>query len=243
MKNMSALVLCAGKSTRISSISQGRPKPLIEIAGEPVLFRNLRWLARSGIREVWINLHYKPEEIKQAVGDGSSFGLSIKTVYEPEILGTAGALKNLAAQLTETFLVISGDNIYSFDLEKFYADHRIHQQMATIALFHRKTHMHTGIAGGQVLMQGGWIQNFIEGSAEVVSPYVNAGAYFFQEKIMDHIPFRSFVDFGKDLFPKLLREGNKIAGHVIEGFCLGIDTPESYACALQLLVENKVSLL
>jgi NDP-sugar pyrophosphorylase family protein len=57
---LQAVVLAAGKSTRIASIADGLPKPLLEIGGEAVLMRNLRWLAESGIEQVWINLHYRP---------------------------------------------------------------------------------------------------------------------------------------------------------------------------------------
>jgi len=73
MDKIKVLLLAAGKSTRILPISKGMPKPLLDLDGQSVIKRNLAWLARSNISDVWVNLHYRPEEIKQHVGDGSQW--------------------------------------------------------------------------------------------------------------------------------------------------------------------------
>lgn len=232
---MKALVLCAGKSTRIESIGKGKPKPLIELGGQSILSRNLLWLSQSGITDIWMNLHYRPEEIISHVGDGSQFGVSVKYIREPEILGTAGAVKNLSSEWSDTFLVVCGDNLFNFSLELFYQSHKNNKASATIALFNREQHLHTGIAGGQVVLSGQLIQNFIEGNREKLSPYVNAGAYFLEPSVLNLIPAQMMYDFGKELFPKMVQNGEKIAGHIIDGYCLGIDTPESYHNAIQIL--------
>ena len=72
-----ALVLAAGKSTRLQPLAADRPKPLLSIAGQTVLEHNLRWLAAAGVQEVWINLHYQGEQIAELVGDGSRYGLRV----------------------------------------------------------------------------------------------------------------------------------------------------------------------
>src|SRR5207247_3390944 len=110
VEGMNALVLAAWKSTRITPVSGGLPKPLIQIAGETILGRNLMWLASEGIRNIWINLHYRPEKIREAIGNGSRFGVSVSYVHEPELLGTAGAVSNLTAEWKDTFRVVDGDN-------------------------------------------------------------------------------------------------------------------------------------
>jgi NDP-sugar pyrophosphorylase family protein len=238
MDKIKVLLLAAGKSTRILPISKGMPKPLLDLDGQSVIKRNLAWLARSNISDVWVNLHYRPEEIKQHVGDGSQWGLNIRYVLEPEILGTAGAVKNLQSEWSETFLVVYGDNLLDFSLDLFLQFHRQHQCLASIALFDRNQHMHTGIAGGQVILDFPYIQEFIEGSSVLVSPYVNAGVYFLEPAILKSMPENIFFDFGKDLFPDFVRD-NKMAGHVINGYCLGIDTPESYQSALTTIKRMK----
>ncbi len=232
---MKALVLAAGKSTRISPISKGKPKPLLEIHGESILKRNLAWLAKYGIKDIWINLHYHPEEIINHVGDGSEFGVQVQYTFEPKILGTAGAVKHLQKEWAETFLVVYGDNILNFSLHQFCSFHQKNKSPISIALFNRTVHLHTGIAGGRVILEGSLVQGFIEGGTKSISEYVNAGVYLLEPKILKNIPEETFYDFGNDLFPKCINNDIKISGHIIDGYCLGIDTPESYKSALKLI--------
>jgi mannose-1-phosphate guanylyltransferase len=236
-----ALVLAAGKSTRIHPVSKGLPKPLIEVKGETILGRNLRWLAKEGVREVFINLHYRPDDVRAAVGDGSRFGVSVRWSEETEILGTSGAVKKLSSELTEPFFVIYGDNLLSTDLGAMMRAHVERGGLCTIGLFDRGRHPHTGIAGGRVRLEGDRVIAFLEGVPDEVSPLVNAGIYAVDPRLVDRIP-SGFSDFGKDVFPKLLEEGAPIYGHMLSGYCLGIDTPESWANALQLIDRKEVEL-
>lgn len=236
-----ALVLTAGKSTRIHPVSKGLPKPLIEVAGEPILARNLRWLASQGVRDVWLNLHYRPEEIRRVVGDGSAFGVRVFWSEEPEILGTAGAVRKLASVWDGPFFVIYGDNLLSTDLKLMMEFHLARRGACTIALFDRNRHPHTGIAGGRVRLDGDRITAFLEGVADEVSPLVNAGVYVVEPSVVSLLP-EGFSDFGRDVFPRLLSGGTPIYGHLITDYCLGIDTPESYEAALSLIDRGKVEL-
>lgn len=238
-----ALVLAAGKSTRISSISQGRPKPLIEIAGETIISRNLRWLAAEGIETVFINLHYKPDDIRDFVGDGSRFGLHVSYALEPEILGTAGAAKALQAHFAETFLVVYGDNLIDTSITDFLAAHRDSNADATVATFDRTRHPHTGIAGGRVRIDASnRIIDFKEGADDTISPLVNAGVYALEPQVLDTIPENTFFDFAKDVFPAMLDARQKIMSAPITGYCLGLDTPESFARAGDLISNRKIQL-
>ena len=242
---MGVLVLAAGKSTRIQPISGGIPKPLLPIQDRTILERNLSWLAQSGIESVWINLHYQPEAIQTAIGDGSQFGLSVSYSLEPEILGTAGAYKNLELHWKGATLVVYGDSLVRFDLAKFQTAHQQSQADVTIALFDQNQHSHTAIAGGRVVMDAqNRISEFVEtGSGEVPrSPLVNAAVYLIEPEILDLIPAQTFYDFSRDLFPQMLAEGYYLQGHLINGYCLGLDTPESYTNAMSLIESGKVKL-
>jgi mannose-1-phosphate guanylyltransferase len=239
---VNTLVLAAGKSTRIASVSDGLPKPLLPVAGETILGRNLRWLASEGIRHVWINLHYRPEDVRRAIGDGKQFGLTVEYVYEPEILGTAGAVRNLSGDCRSTVLVVYGDNLLNFELKPFVAYHQAKGAAATIALFDQRMHVHTGIAGGRVLLgSDGQVKQFIEGATDAQSSLVNAGVYLLEPDVVRDIPAGQFHDFGRDFFPALLAEGRRLDGYLISGYCLGIDTPESYRRVLDLVATGKVS--
>lgn len=239
------LVLAAGKSTRISPLSGGLPKPLLEFGGKRLIEWAFDWLAAAGVAEVWVNLHYRPELVRGALGDGSRYGLRIRYAYEPELLGTAGAWRSVAAGWESTSLVVYGDNVLRFGLEGMLESHRRRGALATVALFDPSRHGHTGIAGGHVVLaDDGRIQEFREGVAPRpgAGEYVNAGAYLLEPEVLESIP-PGLQDFGRDVFPRLLA-GGRLHGHLIEesGFCLGLDTPASYAEAQRMLGAGEVRL-
>jgi NDP-sugar pyrophosphorylase family protein len=237
------LYLAAGKSTRIHPISGGLPKPLLEIAGTAIAARNLRWLAWQGLSNVFVNLHYRPEEIREFMGDGSKFGLNIRYSFEQEILGTAGAAKYLADHWQSRFLVVYGDNLLSTNIAALLAAHETHHAMATIAVFDRGVHPHTGIAGGRVRIDDtGRILEFTEGAGDDISSLVNAGVYVLEPAVLDHVPSGEPCDFGKDVFPAMLAAGQPLFASSITDYCLGIDTPETFEIVNALISSGKVQL-
>jgi NDP-sugar pyrophosphorylase family protein len=242
---MSALVLAAGKSTRIASLSGGRPKPLLEVAGKPIVAWNLEWLARHDVTDVWVNLHYRPEEIRDTLGDGSAHGVRIRYSLEETILGTAGAWRHLGREWNGTSLVVYGDNLLRFDLQALIDTHR-RRALATIALFDPDVHANTRIAGGRVTLgTEGQVSGFVEGNvsdSDSSARYVNAGVYALEPGLLDRIP-SGFQDFGRDVFAALVETG-ELAGHVIEpsGYCLGLDTPDSFHIAESLISTRQVAL-
>jgi NDP-sugar pyrophosphorylase family protein len=238
-----ALVLAAGLGSRLRSISGGLPKPLVSFGGQPILAHNLRWLAQAGVAEVWINLHYGADVVRETIGDGSAFGLDIHYVYEPDLLGTAGALANISDAFEARMMVVYGDNVVRFDLDAFEREHQAAGAEISIALFDQSRHLHTGIAGGRVeLAGGGRVNQFVEGAA--TAGLVNAGVYVVEPSVLDLIPTGKLVDFGRDVFPTMLSAGRVIHGRVIDeaGFCLGLDTPESYAVGEGLLRDGRIVL-
>jgi NDP-sugar pyrophosphorylase family protein len=240
------MLLAAGHGTRLGELTGRVPKPLLRIGGMPVLERNLLWLRDGGITEVVINLHHLGEQIEQHAGDGSRFGLRVHYSREPELLGTAGAIKLIEDFLAAApFLVVYGDNLFDFDLERLFAASRRCPGIGTLALFSLDQHQHTGIAGGRVeLDRTGRILRFVEGGRDpAAQKLVNAGCYVLQPPVLQQIPSGAPYDFGKDLFPRLLRERQVLCGHVIEstGKVLGIDTPEALARARALYEEGGVA--
>jgi len=239
MIDLDVLVLAAGKSERIRSIADGLPKPLLKVGGRSVLEQNLRRLAKQGIGQAWINVHYRPEAIREAIGDGAQLGLKVRYSMEAEILGTAGAARHLLSHWTGRLLVVYGDNLLSFDLQRLASVHRESGAPVTIGLFDRRISAHTGIAGGRVTVDDERrITSFRElgdqgGPAEGL---VNAGVYLIERDILARIPPDTFFDFARDLFPALIAEGLPLNAYVFgpEEYCLGIDTPEHFSAAQKL---------
>ncbi|MGH7517730.1 MAG: nucleotidyltransferase family protein [Gemmatimonadales bacterium] len=236
------LVLAAGKSSRIAEVAGGAPKPLLPIAGKPVLGRNLEWLAEEGVTSVWINLHHRADAIREAIGDGRRFNVAVRYSEEPQILGTAGAWKRLEQHWSGTSLVVYGDNLLRFDLTRFQAAHRASGLLGTLALFDPARHLNTGIAGGHVELDGPRVRRFVEGPrpSQGGPHYVNAGVYLLEPQMRAAVG-PGFQDFGRDVFPALVATG-QLAGYVLEpeGYCLGIDTPASLATARELVEHSRV---
>jgi len=91
---MKAVILSAGKGIRLKPITDNVPKVMVEINGKPLLQYHIEWLAKNGIRDIGVNLHHRPNVIKDYFGDGGDFGVNLYYSFESKILGTSGGFKN-----------------------------------------------------------------------------------------------------------------------------------------------------
>jgi len=222
-----AVILAAGKSSRLDSLKLNRPKPTIEVGGKPLLVHHLERCARAGIKEVFINLHHLPEMIRDVAGNGSSWNLKITYNFEPVIAGTAGGVKNFAGQLRgEPFLVIYGDNYCTFSLEEIIQAHFRFSPRPdmSIVLFELENVSQSGVA---VCGSDGMIRSFIEKPAPGVtdSHWVNAGVYLLEPHLLEDIP-EGASDFGHDMIPRWLAAGKRLQGVQTQGRVYAVDTPE-----------------
>lgn len=132
---MRAMILAAGKSTRLWPLTIDRAKPAIPFMGRPLVGYVAEYLARHGCTEVLVNLHHRPESVRAALGDGSAFGVRLRYVEEPEILGTSGALDNARSLLEdETFVVVNGKIATDINLDAALETHRRTGALATLVL-------------------------------------------------------------------------------------------------------------
>ena len=111
---MQLVILAGGKGTRLGLTDI--PKPMVKIAGKPLLEYQIELAKRYGITEIFILSGYLSEVIVDYFGDGAKWGVKIHHVVEPKPLGTAGALKLLEGKLTGRFLVFYGDIVMDFDI-------------------------------------------------------------------------------------------------------------------------------
>lgn len=240
---MEVLILAAGKSTRIASVAKGLPKPLLSIGGQSIIKHNLAWLAQYGFTYPWINLHYEPEVIQThlALHD-------IHFLKEPEILGTAGAFVNAAAHWSDwdDALIVYGDNLLQFDLNQFIHFHKEKASLFSMAVFSQTHNKHTGIAGGRLILDDKCrITQFVESTSSEGSgaDFVNAGVYLINKKLLPYFPIHGhFCDFAKDIIPILFNHDMPIYAYCMEGFCLGLDTPESFLRAEEMLRAKEIVL-
>ncbi|CAN5417868.1 NDP-sugar synthase [soil metagenome] len=211
---MKAMVMAAGLGTRLRPITYEVPKPMVPVANRPVLEQILRSLAAAGITEIVANLHWFPETIRDAIGDGSQLGIKLTYSYEDELLGTAGGVRNVREYFgDEPFLVMAGDALTDVDFAELGSAHASHDGIATLAV---KRVSNTAEFGVVVTDADDRVQGFQEkpDPAEALSDRANCMIYAFDPEVFDHFPDKQAPDFALDVFPGLL-DGD-IPFHVYE---------------------------
>lgn len=123
--------MAGGKGTRIASVRNDVPKPMINICGKPILEHQIDNLKACGLTDIILVIGYLGDKIKEYFGDGSKFGVNIEYFVEDHPLGTAGALFKMP-QLTEDFLLLCGDVIIDVDFNRFIAFHKEHKAWASL---------------------------------------------------------------------------------------------------------------
>ncbi len=225
---MKAIVMAGGEGTRLRPLTEGRPKPMVELLGRPVLERTVEHLKNNGITDICFTLRYLPKVIEEYFGDGERFGVSITHRVETEPLGTAGGVRACRDFIgDEEVLVISGDAVCSFDLRLALEFFERKSADASIVLYEHPEPTRFGL----VITDGdGRVTSFAEKPSwdRVVTSMVNTGIYILSPKAVDMIPEGQPYDFGKDLFPRLLREGARLYASPAEGYWCDIGSPEAY---------------
>ena len=224
---MKAVILAGGLGTRLRPVTGEHPKPMVPVLGRPMMEHIVELLRENGYTQICAALHYRAGEIMAHFGDGRKFGVELEYRIETENLGTAGSVKNCRDFYgDEDFLVISADAACDYDLRLLMHAHQEHGASATLALSAEKIPLRYGLA----VMDGeGYIRSFIEKPdwPQVVTDLVNTGIYVLSPGAMERVPEGPF-DFGRDLFPKLLREGAPLYGQVMAGYWRDIGTPQDY---------------
>src|SRR6185503_2225069 len=128
-----------GLGTRLGAVTATLPKCMVDVAGKPVLEHVVDWLRAEGVTDLIVNLHYRPEVVRDYFGDGARFGVRIAYSFEPELLGTAGAVRRVGADLTAhgTFLVVYADNLFEMSLAALLDRHRASGATLTVAVTER----------------------------------------------------------------------------------------------------------
>lgn len=218
-----AMILAAGQGTRLRPLTDRLPKAMVPIAGVPLLEHTIRLLVKSGVRDVAINVHSHADVIADYFGDGSGFGANILYSFEPQLLGTAGAVKALEPFFAGgPFFVVYGDVFTLIDPMKLMHQHRQAGALVTIALRRPDDATQCGIVRQDA---GGWITEFIEkpDPGEVgEDPWANAGLYVLDPAVLRDIAAGGPQDFGRDVFNALARRDRTLFGLNTDGACWDI---------------------
>ncbi len=235
---MKAFILAAGAGTRLRPLTFELPKPMIPLVNKPVLEHTIDNLKRHNVSSIMMNLHTMPELITNYFGNGKNFGVEISYSKEETLLGTAGGLKKCNNFFDSTFAVISGDGLSDVDITSAVEFHKKKKSLATMVLKKVETKFSYGIT---LTNRFNKIVDFVEKPSwgDVFSDTVNTGIYIFEPEIFKYIP-DGFYDFGKDLWPKLLKLNKPIYAYIMNGHWTDIGNIDEYKNGTRDILEGKI---
>jgi NDP-sugar pyrophosphorylase family protein len=228
----SAIILAGGKGERLRPLTLDRPKVMVEVGGQPILYWQIEWLKSHGIKNFVLAVSYKREVIQDFWGDGSKFGIQIDYSIEESPLGRGGAIKQaLKSPLladAEDVIVTNGDIITKFNISQMMDKHQSENGLVTLLLV-------------PYLSRWGVVK--IDASDHVIGfeekprlPYwINGGVYVFSKEIQAILP--DLGDHESETFPKIDKE--RFLGFKDEGFWRAVDVIKDRSEAEEFLVNGK----
>jgi len=221
-----AVVLCAGKGTRLRPLTDAIPKVMLPLGGKPVLEHHVNKLKEYGVTQIYINLHHHPEKICEYFGDGSDYGVSITYSYEDQLLGTAGALNSFRDHLDETFIVHYGDVVSELNIANMSKFHEEKQAIATLVVHPTDRPNDCDV----VVMEKDCriTALYSKPGTTKFGKLGNAAYYMIEPAIFKYLPKKGAWDFVKDLFPQILKKNNHLYGYLTNEFLEDMGTFERY---------------
>jgi glucosyl-dolichyl phosphate glucuronosyltransferase len=231
---MNAMILAAGRGTRLGQLGLRTPKILLDVDGAPLLGRHLSYLEREKVERVVVNAHHLADQVESFLGAYAG-SLDIELVVEPELLGTAGAVRNVLDLLgTEPFVVLYGDVIIDEPLRPLFQT--FHQLAATAVLTVYEAAQTAG-KGVVEVGQDGRVLGFREKQQEGPG-LVNAGLYVLAPAFLADFPPRVELDFGVDVLPAAVARAERIFAHRLTASVLDIGTPDALENARALMAQR-----
>jgi mannose-1-phosphate guanylyltransferase len=239
---MKAMILAAGLGTRLEPLTKIRPKPLFPVLNRPLLGIIIEQIQGMGATGIIINAHHLAEQIKRFVG-GGQWDAEVKVRIEPQILGTAGGIKNCADFLHDVpfFMVVNADIYHTFDLNPAIHYHREAKNLATLILCDHPRFNQVGIdhEGRIISIRGESIQKPLAPSQTLTF----TGIHIISTELLDCMPSTGFFGI-MELYMELASRGEAIRGyHMNEGYWRDIGSMEAYKTLHQDLVREQGELV
>jgi mannose-1-phosphate guanylyltransferase len=250
---MKAMILAAGKGTRVRPITYTIPKPMIPILQKPVMEFLVELLRQHGFDQIMVNVSHLAEEIENYFRDGQRFGVDIAYSFEGRIvdgqlvgeaIGSAGGMRRIqdfSPFFDDTFVVLCGDALIDLDLTAALAWHRKKGSIATIVM---KTVDPSEVSSYGVVVtdEDGRIKAFQEKPTveDALSNTINTGIYIFEPEVLNYIPSGEVYDIGGDLFPKLVEMGAPFYGIPMDFQWVDIGRVPDYWQAVRSVLAGEV---
>lgn len=234
---MKAVLLAAGRGTRLAPLTDSVPKILVPLAGRPLLEHQLEYLARNGVTELAVNVHHHADQVLAAL-DAAAPPFAVEVFAEQALLGTAGALLPMRGFLTEPFALLYGDVVTNADLGGLLARHQESGGIATLAWYRSAE-----VSGKGVLsLDGrGRVTAFLEKPPSNLGvSYVNAGIYALEPEVLDFVPYPP-SDFGFDVWNHVIAAGRPVYGHELDAYLVDVGSPEALEAAERDLLAGAIA--
>jgi NDP-sugar pyrophosphorylase family protein len=225
---MRAMILAAGKGTRLRPLTNSTPKPLLEVAGQPMIAFALAQIRQAGIREAVINLHYLGAQIRRAVGRGERYGVRVSYSEEDPLLDTGGGIAACRPFLRgDTFVVLNADTYSEVPLGDVIAFHRARGALATLVL---RPDPHIERYGVIEIDTAGRLRRFLGhvppddgGPVEPLTRLMYAGTMVLEPRLFAYLP-PGIYSITRDTLPRVLAAGEPLFGYVYSGYWRVLDT-------------------
>jgi mannose-1-phosphate guanylyltransferase len=234
-----AVILVGGEGTRLRPLTSTVPKPVVPLVDRPLIGYMLEWLRGHGVDEVIMSLGFLATGVRNVLGDGSDYGVSLRFVEEPEPRGTAGALKYAEEFLHERFLMLNGDVLTDLDLTAQIAQHEATGATGTLALVPVPDPSSYGLVR---LREDKSVEEFLEKPAPgtvLDTNLISAGAYVLERSVLDLIEPDRMVSIEREVWPRLVGEG-LYGFDDQDAYWLDIGTPQRYLEATFDILGHKV---
>jgi mannose-1-phosphate guanylyltransferase len=227
-----AILLVGGKGTRLRPLTINTPKPMLPVAGVPFTAHQIARARAAGVERVVLGTSYKAEIFEDYFGDGSQAGVQLRYMVEAQPLGTGGAIRYAAQELTcgpdDPVLVFNGDVLSGLDIAALVRRHQEADADVTLYLTRVADPRPFGLVPTD---DEGRVTAFLEKPTtpqEIVTDQINAGCYVFRRSVIDTIPAGRPVSVERETFPGLLESGATVLGVVDEAYWLDLGTPLAF---------------
>ncbi|WP_304708747.1 nucleotidyltransferase family protein [uncultured Rikenella sp.] len=220
---LDAVLMAGGKGERLRPLTLETPKPLLPVAGKPIIDYNIDNLLRHGIEHINVTVNYLAEQLEThfAQPKGTE-GVRVRCVHEPEYLGTMGSVKFIPDWHNDTILVMNSDLFTNIDLEDFYLHFKKHDADMSIAAVPYNVNVPYGIFE---------IENTREIKGIKEKPnfhyYANAGIYLLRRTVLDQIPDGVFYN-ATDLMEALIAQQKRVIRYPLSGYWIDIGKPDDF---------------
>lgn len=217
-KTNTVIIMAGGKGTRLRPLTENTPKPMVSVAGKPMMQHLLEKLKAEGFSNFVISVNYLSEQIEDHFGDGRSFGVDITYVREKEPLGTAGSLSLLKSKPQEPLIVINGDVLFTAKISEMLSFHLETESEITVAV----KLIESQVPFGVVELEGSTVTGMYE--KPIRRDFVNAGVYVLEPHLLHHVQAEQRKDM-TELIAELLG-GNAVRAFPIHEEWIDMGSPE-----------------